>query len=1302
MKYLKYVNLCFVLLLLSLWAVPVQAADPLGIVPFLSAPSDSGAVKIGDSVFVSSNKGDIKVTPHTLYSSGWVTVEFTSKTLQGDVDISFGFNGKDQLQVIKAQEFEAYPHTKVKYTDTIETATFQPKRIIDSKSSYKIPEIGDSNLNLLTADVTYEDELGQIVTKTVAYDSFDGETYSYRYKGQKSETYQTIYSDWKENTNSVVKTKKTFEGAKDWQSVKLSKTTETGNKYTAKFWVEIPFGGESKVEGKYNVVVKPHGGDVDSGIVLDPWYSSSWAYRNQLTCYGSPIAAQTNYQKKYTVYKGAGTDIPERIAEYTTGDDTTDVATYGTSWRGQTFTAETSANVTKVRLKLIKVGSPTSSYACAIRATAAGVPTGANLCSANITSSYVSTTASWYEFDLGIGTALTSGTQYAVIFYGSSATATDYVSMRLDATGPLYTGGNYVYSTNGGSSWLQAATNDYMFQIITTPKIYCAGNCQDDFDDIRFTESDEETLLDHWIESYTSGVSADVWVELDTIAQMTTVDQHTHYYMYYGNTGATSVSSGADTFIRFDDAESGTVAGNGWTESAAANGDIVYSNADFKYGSKSIKITQVSGVTDYYVTNTFTATADTKIVFWVKFSDITQRCRMSNSADGTTWYNGYGFTGGGGSSADLLYWLSVAYIDTGYNLAANWDEYSYSSTAGDDRTVWMQNGVVISQDSTRNAFASLSSFIVMGVASSPEDYYIDAFRVGNYVSPEPLWGTAGTRETLDISITTLGCSGTGQDWAVLNGLVSSALVSSIAEWGFDYGLTTSYGSSYTSTTAIPLGLFTGYISGLSPSTVYHFRAKVFSGSWQYGSDMTFSTEGADVYYDHWTTGGDSDSYRIGSANVTYQTFTTNSTSLTIPHSITKLKLVMKRVGTPGTVTASIRNTSNCTAGVTCFCYPSGEDLTSGTLDGATFSTSYTWYTFTMATETCLSANTTYAIVVKADDCDTSNYVMWQAASAGGYAGGNAGHSEDSGVTWTPQCAVDQLFEIWGQPCFSMLDAKVFTSYIEDGDWLICILYKNLYPPYYGEADDVSQLFYLRLVGTDSTVLAQTKCPEWGYKPACIYLAADEVTGLQWGEEYVVRLYGNFGSYVFTDYVLQSEDWKGSDLSLLDSWVRSAASLMETYYNTDLTTYIAERGICLNSTGGVIFANNIPELDVIRPLLFSITSTNVQLEDEDFTHDYQESLVWQTAVGPQLATAFTNMGNTVGIGGSTVGAFIGFIIYALVALFCFRPGNAIAAICIPLPILLIIFGTGLAELALMGILLAVATLLLANQFWFRGG
>jgi len=198
----------------------------------------------------------------------------------------------------------------------------------------------------------------------------------------------------------------------------------------------------------------------------------------------------------------------------------------------------------------------------------------------------------------------------------------------------------------------------------------------------------------------------------------------------------------------------------------------------------------------------------------------------------------------------------------------------------------------------------------------------------------------------------------------------------------------------------------------------------------------------------------------------------------------------------------------------------------------------------------------------------------------------------------------------------------------------------------------------------------------------------------------VRIYCNFGAYPYAEYSLQSTDWLGDDLSRLDSWVRTSASLMEDYYGTTYTEYVSGKGLVLNEDGGVIFANNIPELDVVRPDIFKITSSTIEYDSEDYTHGLQADLVWQTMWGAQITRAFTLTGNAFSLPPSTVGSIIGFLIYAVTALLCFRPGHALAAVVIPIPILIIIWGTGLAELAMMGILLAVAALLWAWQLWFK--
>lgn len=284
---------------------------------------------------------------------------------------------------------------------------------------------------------------------------------------------------------------------------------------------------------------------------------------------------------------------------------------------------------------------------------------------------------------------------------------------------------------------------------------------------------------------------------------------------------------------------------------------------------------------------------------------------------------------------------------------------------------------------------------------------------------------------------------------------------------------------------------------------------------------------------------------------------------------------------------------------------------------------------------------------------------------------------------------------------SMETAKVFSGYIETGDWLITCLYKNVAGLYYDD-HNVQDYFYIQLVDPDDgSVKAQTKCPEWGYKPGAIYLSPAMVESLEWGKAYRVRLYGDYGDHPYADYALQGTDWMGVDLTRLDAWVRTAAVQMEAYYGVALTVYIAGKGIALNEDGGVIFANCIPALVDVRPGLFQIAASDVTWEQGEYTHAYADSLAWQTFMGEQLTRAYTTMGGAVGLSGSTIGTLIAFAIYAFAAVFAFPAGHAIAAIVLPSPILYFVWGTGMAEMALMGILLAVAVILFSWQFWWKG-
>jgi len=130
-------------------------------------------------------------------------------------------------------------------------------------------------------------------------------------------------------------------------------------------------------------------------------------------------------------------------------------------------------------------------------------------------------------------------------------------------------------------------------------------------------------------------------------------------------------------------------------------------------------------------------------------------------------------------------------------------------------------------------------------------------------------------------------------------------------------------------------------------------------------------------------------------------------NVTTAHTVTSVKLLLFRVGNPQTVTVSIRATSSG--------LPTGNDLTSGTLDGSTFTTNSNgaWYEFTM-TEYTLSVNTQYAIVIRAPNGNSyDNSTDWKCQTSPTYSGGSYIASTDSGSSWTANTDYDFLFQVLG-------------------------------------------------------------------------------------------------------------------------------------------------------------------------------------------------------------------------------------------------------------------------------------------------
>jgi PKD repeat protein len=102
--------------------------------------------------------------------------------------------------------------------------------------------------------------------------------------------------------------------------------------------------------------------------------------------------------------------------------------------------------------------------------------------------------------------------------------------------------------------------------------IQAGPNVTSDYRDIRFTDY-SGTELSYWIESFSS-TFASVWVKVSSLPR-----SGSQIYVYYGNSTATSQSSGSSVFTYFDDFAS---VGSGWTQSggvSASNSIVTLSSS---------------------------------------------------------------------------------------------------------------------------------------------------------------------------------------------------------------------------------------------------------------------------------------------------------------------------------------------------------------------------------------------------------------------------------------------------------------------------------------------------------------------------------------------------------------------------------------------------------------------------------------------------------------------------------------------------------------------------------------------------
>lgn len=454
-------------------------------------------------------------------------------------------------------------------------------------------------------------------------------------------------------------------------------------------------------------------------------------------------------------------------------------------------------------------------------------------------------------------------------------------------------------------------------------------------------------------------------------------------------------------------------------------------------------------------------------------------------------------------------------------------------------------------------------------------------------------------------------------------------------------------------------------------------------------------------YESYNTGG-ADNISVFGESWKAQTFTT---SATVAHSVWQIKLPLKRVGLPGYIICSLRETLT------------GADLFSWAVDGDTISSvDYQWISFysyasliTQAnTKFPLEANTQYSIILRAPSATGATYIDWASTAAGGVGGGNEYSSTNSGVTWVDDAPIDAEYEIWGYPSLNIIGANIFKDYLETGDWMILVSTDNILNPYYREGQDPGAYTAIQLVNNAGVVVASSPMKYWERQPIAIYMSAAGSVGQTWAGAYTIRLMDISGS-PYNIYTVQASDWRGSistTKAYLNSWLTLQAIDYQTYYGTTLLVSTWDKGLVLNDIGKVIFSRGIPQITTVVPLMFQTSSgTDTKLVPGNYTRAYELGRSYTVELGPTLSgmlvsAANITTGNTTTNNVKAVGSFLIVAVYLIIAIAATASISAWAGIALGIPIIMLGGYFGIIDLTIIAIIGSMMAFLLIYQ-WVWG-
>ena len=301
-----------------------------------------------------------------------------------------------------------------------------------------------------------------------------------------------------------------------------------------------------------------------------------------------------------------------------------------------------------------------------------------------------------------------------------------------------------VSANNGDGSYL--SIGEFTLFGVKEPLsiVDCEGNCASDFDDIRFTTSDGETLLDYWIESIqgiTPNQVARIWVEFDSIGT-----SNTTFYMYYGNESAVAYSNGDDTFLFFDDFNDNSIDSGKWTK-RTENGTITEQNSRLEIDSSTGADYGQSCLDSSGYTTFREGIIEGKVYFAV---NTLGEIGFRGGADNTGYKARFDSRASQGTShlkPPYADWSVIGTVFGAIMPYSIWHNFKLTVYDDDSTCTMITDCNKQRKTNTSTTYATQSGRISLQNHYGNYSYFED-IRVREYLAIEPAWGSWGNEESL--------------------------------------------------------------------------------------------------------------------------------------------------------------------------------------------------------------------------------------------------------------------------------------------------------------------------------------------------------------------------------------------------------------------------------------------------------------------------------------------------------------------------------------------------------------------------